>query len=33
LFDLQRNAIERLDVAVEHIEVFDAQHHTASTPR
>jgi hypothetical protein len=33
LLDLQRNAVERLNVAVEHIEVFDAQHYTASTPR
>jgi hypothetical protein len=33
LLDLERYAVERLDVAVEHIEVFDAQHHTASTPR
>ena len=33
LLDVERNAVERLDVAVEHIEVFDAQHHTASVPR
>ena len=33
LFDLKRHAVERLHVAVKHIEVFDAQHHTASAPR
>ena len=33
LFDVERYAIERLRVAVEHIEVFHAQHHTASAPR
>ena len=31
--DLERHAVERLHVAVEDIEVFDAQHHTASAPR
>ena len=32
--DLQRDAVERLGVAVEHVEVFDLQHHAiASAPR
>ena len=31
--DFQRHRIERLNVAVEHIEVFDAQDHIASAPR
>ena len=31
--DIKRHRIERLHVAVEHIEVFDAQHHSASAPR
>jgi hypothetical protein len=33
LLDVERNAVERLDVAVENIEVLDAQHHKASAPR
>ena len=34
LFDLERDAIERLRVAVKHIEIFDAEHQaTASAPR
>ena len=33
LLNFQRYRIERLDIAVEHIEVFDAQDHIASTPR
>src|SRR4029077_12950594 len=33
LLDVERHAVERLDVAVEHIEVFDAQHHKTSAPR
>ena len=33
LLDVERHAVERLGVAVEHIEIFDAQHHTASAPR
>jgi hypothetical protein len=34
LVDLKRHVVERLRVAVEDIEVVDAQHHsTASAPR
>jgi hypothetical protein len=33
LRDVERDAIERLRVAVEYIEVLDAQHHSASAPR
>ena len=33
LFDVERHAVERLDVAVKHVEVFDLQHQTASAPR
>ena len=31
--DLERHAVERADVAVEHFEVLDGEHHTASAPR
>ena len=31
--DVERDAVERLGVAVEHIEVLDCEHHTASAPR
>ena len=30
---VERHAVERLDVAVEHVEIFDAQHQTVSAPR
>ena len=34
LLDLERNAVERLGVAVEDVEVFDLEHHaTSSAPR
>ena len=33
LFDVERHAVERLDVAIKHVEVFDLQHQTASAPR
>jgi len=32
-FDVERNRVERLHVAVEHIEVFDAQHHVSAFQR
>ena len=34
LLDLERDVIERLRVAVKHVEIFDAEHQpTASAPR
>jgi hypothetical protein len=33
LLDVERHAVERLHVAVEHIQVLDVQHHTTSAPR
>jgi hypothetical protein len=33
LFDIERDAVERLGIAVEDIEVLDAEHQTVSTPR
>ena len=29
LLDVERDTVERLGVAVEHVEVFDGEHHTA----
>jgi hypothetical protein len=31
--DLQRYAVERAGIAVEHLDVLDAQHQIASAPR
>jgi hypothetical protein len=33
LLHLERYAVERLGVAVEHVDVLDAEHHSASAPR